>query len=286
MLSAREVGIVAQRELLRNIRSAKGIAMFSLVLLGGLVFSMAASNIIGSILKGVADKAEVGALPPEVQRQLFEVFLTRWYESEVIAKHLAASPPVLYWLFWGTLFVLPILVLLVGFDQLAGELQHRTLRYSAGRAARASIVVGKALGIWGVVILMVLVLHVTVWVLVLVRGGDSIGHVLSWGGRFWLYSSVCAAAYVGYTSMVSARFRTPVVALFAGLGAGRALWPTYFILGLFQRTAPLTWVFPNAYEKLLVMPEAGQVLGGLLLFIAWGALCVAGSTVIMARRDV
>src|SRR5208337_2799545 len=108
------------------------------------------------------------------------------------------------------------LVLLVGFDQLAGEIQHRTIRYTAGRAHRPSIVVGKALGIWGVVSIMVLVLHLTVWVIILVRGTSPAAQVFSWGARFWLFSSMCAAAYVGYASVVSSLFRTPIVALFAG----------------------------------------------------------------------
>jgi ABC-type transport system involved in multi-copper enzyme maturation permease subunit len=285
MLSTREVGVVAQRELLRNIRSGKGIAMFSLFLLGGLVFSMLVSNVIGMLLKKIAAQTEMSSLPPELQRQLFESYLGEMYGSEAVAKHLGGSPAILYFLFKGTLVFLPLLVLLVGFDQLAGEIQHRTIRYSAGRASRASIVVGKALGIWGVVSVMVLVLHVTVWVIVLARG-ESIVPILSWGGRFWLYSCLCAASYVGFSSIVSSLFRTPIVALFVGAGIGAVLWLAHGLLGLSHKTEAATWAFPNAYEQLLVLPEAQKVLGGALLFILWGALCVAGSTFIMTRRDV
>jgi len=286
MLSAREVGVVARRELTRNIRSGKGIAMFSLFLLGGLVFSMLVSNIIGMLLKRLAEKAELGNLPPELQRQLFESYLAEMYGSEATAKHLAGSPAILYFLFKGTLVFLPLLVLLVGFDQLAGEIQHRTIRYSVGRASRASIVVGKALGIWGVVSVMVLVLHVTVWILVLARGGASVGEIVSWGGRFWLFSCVCAASYVGFACIVSSLFRTPIVALFVGAGIGAVLWLAHALLGLSPKTEAITWAFPNAYEQLLVLPEAAKVLGGAVLFIVWGALCVSASTLIMTRRDV
>jgi ABC-type transport system involved in multi-copper enzyme maturation permease subunit len=285
MLSAREVGIVAQRELYRNLRSTKGIAMFSLFLLGGLVFSMLVSTIVGVVLKRAAQQAGMTSVPDDIQRQLFEMYLSEFYD-EPTAKHLGAAPAVLYFLFKGTLVFLPFLVLLVGFDQLAGEIQHRTIRYTVGRAQRASVVVGKALGVWGVISVMVLVLHVTVWIFVLARGGGSFGQVLSWGGRFWLFSSVCAAAYVGFSAIVSALFRTPIVALFVGAGAGALLWLVYGILGLFEKTQPATWAFPNAYEKLLVLPGPLQILGGSALFIAWGALCVAGATLILIKRDV
>jgi ABC-type transport system involved in multi-copper enzyme maturation permease subunit len=288
MLSAREVGLVAQRELYRNIRSTKGIAMFALFFLGGLVFSVLVSTIVAVVLKGIAEKAGV-TNSPELQRQFFQQYLFGAYDSEAIATHLASAPAVLYFLFKGTLTFLPLLVLLVGFDQIAGEVQHRTIRYSAGRASRASIVVGKALGTWGVISIMVLVLHLTVWVFVLVRGGSggaTVGQVLSWGGRFWLFSSFCAAAYVGFATAVSALFRTPIVALFVGAGLGAGLWVAYQLIAYFPSTKVGAWGFPNAYEQLLVAPDAGSILGGVALFLAWGAACVAGATVIVTRSDV
>ncbi len=286
MLSAREVGIVAQREFLRNIRSAKGIAMFSLFLTGGLVFSMLVSSLIDRLLARLATQADVSALPVEVKRELFTGYIREMYGSEAAAQHLGAAPPILYFLFQGTLVFLPLLVLIVGFDQLAGEIQHRTIRYSAGRASRASLVLGKALGMWGVAAAMVLVLHLTVWVIVLVRGDAGVVAILSWGGRFWLYSSLCAAAYVGFSSLISSFFRTPIIALFCGAGVGAVLWLAHFICSHSSKLSAGAWAFPNAYEQLLVMPEAQKVLGAALLFILWGGLCVAGSTLVMVRRDI
>lgn len=290
----REVGIVAQREILRNIRSTKGIAMFALFLLGGLVFSVLVSTILQFLLAGLARKAGMKEISPELQRQLFDRYLVETYDGDAIPRYLGSAPAVLYFLFQGTLVFLPLLVLLVGFDQIAGEIQHRTIRYSAGRAGRASIVVGKALGVWGVISVMVLVLHLTVWTLVLVRGGGTVSQVVAWGPRFWLFSVVCAAAYVGFSAIISSLFRTPIVALFVGAGAGAALWLGYKILYLISGSelsiAHLgragMWAFPNNYEQLLVSPAMGTVLGGTALFLGWGALCVAAATGIVTRRDI
>jgi ABC-type transport system involved in multi-copper enzyme maturation permease subunit len=241
----------------------------------------------------------------------FEAYLKNEYHNDAIAKYLADSPPLIYFLFEGTLMFLPLLVLLVGFDQIAGEVQHRTMRYSAGRASRTSIVAGKALGIWGVAAVMIAVLHVTVWVIALIQGGQS-GAVGSWGVRMLVYSIFCAAAYVGFANLMSSLFRTPVVALFVGAGVGFGLWLVYQLFRFLSSdtfgtimagpqhdaSAPvhqagwqkvleaLTWGFPNRYEKLLFEPDFGQVLGGLALFVVWGAACVGLASLVVGRRDV
>lgn len=294
MLSVREVGLVAQRELFRNLRSTKGIAMFALFLLGGLVFSVLVQTVIQFALSQLAAKAGVTDIPADARRELFEQYLLNAYGSEAIVRSLSGSPAVLYFLFKGTIFFLPGLVLLVGFDQIAGEVQHRTIRYSAGRATRTSIVVGKVLGVWGVIAIMVLVLHLTVWIFVLARHGATLGEIVTWGGRYWLSSVICAAAYVGFGSAMSALFRTPVVALFVGAGAGAVLWLMSAILslvgksdlGIARASQAATWAFPDAYETLLVSPDPGAVLGGATLFVAWGAACVVASALIVNRRDV
>lgn len=276
MLSAREVGLVAQREVLRNIRSTKGIAMFALFFLGGLV-----PAVVRLMLRKMA-----GDVSDEVVRATFQGYLAKQYDSEAIAKHLSNAPPIVYFLFQGTLMFLPLLVLAVGFDQIAGEIQHRTIRYSAGRATRASLVAGKALGIWGVVAVMITVLHLTVWIVHLAQGGQSVGPLFSWGGRMLFFSVACAGAYVGFASLMSSIFKTPIVALFVGAGTGFAIWLLNGILGYFPTTEKLTWIFPNRYEKLLIEPDPLTVLAGIGLFLLWGGLCVTGASAIVARRDI
>jgi ABC-type transport system involved in multi-copper enzyme maturation permease subunit len=277
MLSAREVGLVAQRELLRNIRSTKGIAMFALFFLGGL---------IPAVVRMMARKMAGDDMPQEMVQAIFEQYLARSYKNEAVVKYLAGSPPIVFFLFEGTLMFLPLLVLAVGFDQVSGEVQHRTIRYSAGRATRASLVAGKALGIWAVISVMISVLHLTVWIVALVQGGQSVQNLLSWGVRLLLFSLVCASAYVGFASLMSSIFRRPVVALFVGAGTGFGIWLLNFVLGIFESTEKITWLFPNRYEKLLFQPEPLTVLTGFGLFLLWGGLCVTAASVIVARRDI
>jgi ABC-type transport system involved in multi-copper enzyme maturation permease subunit len=281
MLSAREVGVVAQRELLRNLRSTKGIAMAAIFVLCG---------VLPSLVEVYTDRegASLGVddLPDAAKKEFALKLLEATYGSMETAKHLAQAPFVLHTLFAGTVLFLPFFILPIGFDQLAGEIQHRTLRYSAGRASRASIVVGKALGIWGVISVMVLVLHLSVWVIAGVKGGLSAGALISWGGRFWFFSVICAAAYVGYASLVSSLFRTPIVALFVGAGGGLVIALLNKVFGFFEKTQAITWIFPNRYEKLIVSPDPRNMLGAMALLIGWGALCVAVSSLVVSRRDI
>ena len=281
MLSVREVGLVAQRELYRNLRSTKGIAMAALFFLGGVV-----PSVIRVWLTRLAASRGMDTLPDDAKKDLFRQGLAQIYESKEIVDHLANAPPVIYFLFAGTLTFLPLFILPIGFDQIAGEIQHRTLRYSAGRADRTSIVVGKAIGVWGVIAVMTAILHLTVWIIALAQGGQSFGQILSWGGRFWFFSVFCAASYVGYVSLISSLFRTPIVALFVAGGGGFALWLAYKIFSFIPATHSVGWAFPNRYEQLVVSPDPLYVLGGLALFVAWGGACVAAASVIVNRRDI
>jgi ABC-type transport system involved in multi-copper enzyme maturation permease subunit len=281
MLSAREVGLVAQRELLRNLRSTKGIAMAALFFLGGLV-----PSVIRMLLARATEGTGVERLTDEDRRALFQQVLERQYHDAGIAKHLSDAPLILYGLFAGTLTFLPFFILVIGFDQIAREIQHRTIRYSAGRASRPAIVVGKALGTWGVIAVMTLVLHVTVWIIALAQREGHAANILSWGARLWVFNVMAAASYVGFTTLMSSLVRTPIVALFLGVGIGFGLWLGYTILTLIESTKAAGWAFPNGYERLLISPDPLHVAGGMALLVAWGAACVAGASVIVVKRDV
>jgi ABC-type transport system involved in multi-copper enzyme maturation permease subunit len=281
MLAAREVSLVARREVRRNLRSRKGLAMFSLFLLGGAVPILVQMFVLRLQLNINGIESGSGGLDAELRRAALE----KLYDAE-IAEYLVACPAELLFLLRGTLFFLPLLVLIVGYDQLAGELQHGSLRYLLGRARRGALVWGKALGIWAVIAAMVLVLHTAVWAATLWRGEAPAVLALSWGGRFWLFSVAQGASYVGLSALVSSLCRTPSVALVVGAGVSFAMGLANTLCGLSESTRVLTWVFPGTYEGLLVSPAPLRALGGMMLLVAWGAACVVVAAEIAHRRDL
>lgn len=280
MSPLREAGLTALREIRRNLGSTKGIAMFVLFFLGGAV-----PSVLQVLFLKIVDQNTMAEAPDEVKRQLFEQGLLKLYEPDT-AHYLSACPPVLFGLFRGTLLFVPLLILLIGFEQIAGEIQHRSIRYIAGRARRESIVAGKALGVWGVTATMMLVLHFTVWIVMLAQGGTQASAIFAWGPRLWLFSVAGAGAYVGLVALISSFFRTPIVALFVGAAVLFGVWLTNTVLGIFPTTKPGTWAFPATYETLLVSHQPLQVLGGVAALLGWGAVMVTAAALIVKRRDV
>jgi hypothetical protein len=280
MSPVREASLTALREIRRNLGSTKGIAMFALFFLGGLV-----PRVIELVLMHLVDSGE-NPVPEEVKRQFFEQSLLKLYENEAVAKHLAACPPMIFGLFRGTLLFVPLFVLFIGFDQVAGDVQHRAIRYVAGRSRRESMVAGKALGVWAVISTMMLVLNLVVWILAIAQKGSDVGAILAWGPRMWLFCVAGSAAYVGLVALISSFFRTPIVALFAGAGVMFVLWLTNTILGLIESTKAATWAFPSSYQALVVSPEPLKVVGGLAAFIGWGAVMVLLASLVVKRRDI
>ena len=262
--------------------------MFALFFLGGVVPSL-----IQVLFTRLTTKAgvDVNGMPVDVLRKGQVDMLKAAYDStgdhaEAIANYLADCPLVLWVLFKGTLVFLPLLVLLVGYDQIAGEVQHRTIRYLTGRAHRGSLVFGKAIGIWIVVSIMVLVLHATVWALMMAKGSAGMGVILSWGLRMAVFCMFYAWAYAGITSLFSSIFRTPVVSLFVGAGILFGMFLARLALSIFESTQKAAWLFPPTYEDLLVSPDPLRSIGGLGLLIVWGLLCTLGASEILRRRDV
>ncbi len=277
-----EAALTAQREIRRNLRSTKGIAMFVLFFLGGAV-----PSVIQVLLQRSADGRRFAELPADLKREAFQVVLEKLTYDTPTATHLSYCPPTLFLILYkGTLLFVPLLILLVGFEQIAGDIQHRGIRYLAGRARRSAIVAGKALGTWAVIAVMILVLHLTVWISMLIFGTDTVGAIAAWGPRLWLFSTVYAAAWVGVTALVSSFFRTPIVSLFVGGALFFGLWITHKIFAFIDATQGVTWIYPFAYVDLLESAEPLRVIGGVAALLAWGALMVVGASVVMNRRDI
>jgi ABC-type transport system involved in multi-copper enzyme maturation permease subunit len=272
--------LTVAREVRKNLQSAKGIAMVVLFLLGGLaparlraLFTQSTEGI------GLDKMGEEGLHTLKIQ------VLTQRFKDENIAKYLADCPTTLLGLFEGTLFFLPPIILLIGFDAICGETQHRTLRYLVNRAPRPTIVAGKMLGIWGVVAAMTLLLNVAVWVVALVQKDGTAAQMLSWGGRLWVLSVVYAGAYVGLTTLLSALFRTPAVALVTGVAVLFAMGILNLTFGFIESTHSLTYLFPSTYEKWLLSPDPGRIAAGCGVLLAWAATCLLGATELVRRRD-
>ncbi len=273
-----EVWLILQRELLRNFRSVKGIVLALLALLGG-------SGAAMLLVKFQQFKrTQLPDITPEHMKELREQALAQVYDPET-AKQLSSSPEVLYVVLMLTVWLTPLLIVFLGFDNVSSELQHKAVRYWTVRTRRGSYFIGKFLGLFATVSLITLSMHVLIWVVCIARGEASAGETFAWGARFWATSLPMSAAWCAVATLVGSLFRQPFLALLMICVAFFSLWFLWAV-GLAANVEGLAYVYPNYYDKLLLSSKAWTAAGGVAACLGFTVIGVGGGTLIFARRDV
>jgi len=273
-----EVRHIVLRELRKNFRSIKGIALGVLTLLGG-------SGIALLIAKAYEFKRqELGQVSPEAIHEFRREMLKKAYELDT-ANWLADAPDALLGLLNFTIWLTPLLIALMGFDSIAPDIQHRSVRYWTLRSRRWSYFVGKWAGLWATVSIVTFALDLFVWMVTIIRGDAAAAATLTWGFRFWLISLPMSAVWCAIAVLISSLFRSPIVALLTTFGAFFVLWVT-FLVGAVAHWEPLVYVYPNHYDYFLLNPRIDRIGIGLLSCIGMTGLYVITGSTLFARRDV
>lgn len=274
MSPAREIALVVERELLRNLRSAKGVVLAVLCVLGG----------TGTTIGGLSTRryyAEAGAAGIHRMR---EQGLTAAYGKE-IGKYLADAPEVMIAMMAGTFWLSALLAALIGFDAISGDIQYRAVRYWTVRARRSSYFAGKFLGMFAVATSMTFLMHLCSWIAIVSKSDIPIDEVLSWGVRLWLVTLPVSAAWCALVTFFSSVFRTPILALLVSCVGWMVLGLTYGFGKLTERDA-FTWLYPNGFDRLLLSPSADKLLSGVGAAMAFAAVFVGAGVLFFQRRDV
>jgi ABC-type transport system involved in multi-copper enzyme maturation permease subunit len=276
-----EVGLIASREIKKNFRSIKGIILLVISLLGAggaaLVLSYARKS---SLAQGLSD--------PEKMKAAFEDFLSwdLWYGPGDTAKYLSDAPPMLYWIMWATVWLTPLTMAVLGFDGISGELQNRTVRYWNIRSRRWAYYTGKVLGLWAVVAIFTLMIHVSVWIVGISFGIAPSSQILKWGVRFFLVTVPISGAWCGVSTLVSSNFRVPILALLTTCGVFFGLWMLKGIGLASEQMDALRYVYPNTYDEWLLSPKPTLVLQGVAALFGVMALTTSLGSFIFEKRDV
>jgi ABC-type transport system involved in multi-copper enzyme maturation permease subunit len=277
-----EIRFVAQRELGKSFRSAKGIVLLVLSLLGGTGATLLLVK--GQQLKrdklGALDRSSV-----EAMREFWEDAWTQFFGDPATGKSLAEAPEVLVMMLILTIWLTPLMIALLGFDSIAGDLQHKAVRYWTLRTRRWSYFVGKWAGLWSTIALMTLAMHALIWIVCIIRGEAPAATALSWGLRFWLITLPISGAWCGVSTFLSSLFKTPIIALLVTFAAFFGLWLIWMV-GQVMHTDVLQYVYPNFYEAMLVNPRLDRAMTGLAACVGMAALYIGGGSFLFSKRDV
>ncbi len=301
MSPAAEVSLVVKRELRKSIRSMKGIILGVLTLLVAGVaalISIFQESVLRENLSGAGDWPTV-----------YEKYLrTTGYDPQT-AQYLSHAPMALNNFLMVMVWIGPLLVAILGFDAVAGDVQHRSIRFWTVRTRRWSLLLGKFFGLWALVSIITLTLLTLSGLAVLIRGYVTFGGLLSWGSRFWLISVLIVGAWAALAVLISSRFKTPFLALLATFGTFFMLWVVEAIGwvihaaefgrqlsdmkhgggGDFPVLAAPSWyqyLYPNTYEDLLLSAHPGHVGAGLAACLAYMIVFVGLATLLFAKKDV
>ena len=274
-----EVRWVAQRELRKSFRSAKGIVLLVLSLIGG----TAVAQLLVWLEK--VKREQLADVSPEAIRAFREQAMTKAFGDEATGKALADVPEVILAVFFITVWLTPMLISLLGFDSMSAELQHRTVRYWSLRTRRTSYVFGKWLGLWTTVSAITLTMHLIIWVLCVVRGQGTAAMTFGWGLRLWLISLPISAVWCSIATLVSSLFKTPIVALLTTFAAFFFLWVVW-LAGVRLDVDALVYAYPNAYDGLLIHQRFDKFAKGLAGCLVMVAVYMGATTVAFTKRDV
>lgn len=300
MSPASEIALVAGRELRKSIRSVKGIILGILTLLG----SFLAVLICIWIETGV--RSDMGATTTAAFQEAYEEAATKAGSDPAVAHYVAHMPISLITFLKVLVWVGPLLVALLGFDSVSGDLQHRSIRFWTVRTRRWSYLLGKFFGLWGIVSIVTFALMVISSLAVLIRGYITIGDFFTWGLRCWLISAVIVGTWTAVATFVSSRFKQPLLALLTTFAAFFCMWLPGFIgwavrwgtaiqesaqtKGHVKPTVlDIRWyeyLYPNGYDDLLLSPKPMHVAEGLAACAIYMVVFVGLAAALFAKKDV
>ncbi|HEX4512834.1 MAG TPA: ABC transporter permease subunit, partial [Polyangiaceae bacterium] len=200
MSPASEIALIAGRELKKSIRSVKGIILGILTLLGSLLAVLICIWIESNV------RQDMGAESTQAYQDAYEQAAVKAGTDAGVAHYIAHMPLSLVTFLKVLVWIGPLLVALLGFDSVSGDMQHRSVRFWTVRSRRWSYLLGKFFGLWGIVSIVTLALTVLSSIAVLVRGYITIGDFFTWGLRCWVISAMIVGVWTAVATFISSRF--------------------------------------------------------------------------------
>jgi ABC-type transport system involved in multi-copper enzyme maturation permease subunit len=227
----KEIGVVWRGEVGRSLKSGRVIVLLVLFSL----FTGLALTTIGWLARQVVAQAQTRAtdqgLDDEATSKLAQEakkqFVSSFYAGDDadLTETLLAIPLVLLVVFSFSMRFVPAFVALMGFDQIAGEIGPRSIRYLVVRVRRSSILLGKFLAQFTVLGLLMLVAVAMMVITARITNDDfELAVAALTFVKLWSASMVLSVPYLALTSLCSTLFRQSPVALVFNLIVLICIW--------------------------------------------------------------
>jgi hypothetical protein len=186
-----------------------------------------------------------------------------------------------------TLF-LPFLTALGAFNQTAGDIGTRGLRYLLLRTERANVYLGRMIGTYLFTLTVITVIIAVVGIYLMIKvpfysSGDMFLALL----RGWFMCAIFALPWVALCAWISALIPMPFLSLLVSAG-GLAFWVIINAIARSKADAAeyVSYLTPWGFKWWLYSANIGKVLGGVAIMLAFTALFVFLGLRYFNRRDV
>ncbi|PZR16714.1 MAG: ABC transporter permease [Archangium gephyra] len=240
MVDLSEIVAIWRGETKRALKSGRVLVLLILFLLfvalaltvvGGAMHQLNAKFEQQAAMAG-ADLSAAQSQLSEQKKQFLKMFVT---EDEAMLEALASIPIVLLVVFKLTLRFLPLFIALMGFDQLAGEVGPKSIRYLIVRVKRSSIILGKLLSQITIFAMLLSICTLLMVIVARVLNPDfAAAQVALWTVKLITSSLVLSLAYLALTALFSAITRQSGIALVLNVIALFVIWFIALIAEIFR----------------------------------------------------
>ena len=292
MDSVKETVVIWGAELRRAARSGRSVVLLGLY---GL-FSALLLLVVGAITRSVRQQLEQAAASSgqevdtaaalaEAQKGLLGFLFDN---DAAMVEALSQLPMVVLVVFKLTLFFLPAYIVLMGFDQVSGEVGPRSIRYVTLRARRSSVLLGKFLTQATLLLGLVLVVDLAIFLYAKLSTPEfGFGLMALSLLRFWVAAVVYSLAYIALTTLCSTLFRSPGVSLVFNFIVLFVFWMVDVIAGSLASPASyLRYLSPSAYSMNLLHPQPGQFGLSALAYAGFALLFLGAAHLTLRTRDL
>lgn len=291
MEAVNEAVAIALHDVRRSLKSAKGIVLLTLFvgsfLLAGMGFVLASEGLSKRARAELAAQnlpVDVATVEKEAKVKMFEGIAG---DDAELAESLAATPMIVLFFFLSALGFLPMLVALMGYDVISGDVQNRTVRYTLLRARRGSYVVGKFCGQLLLLGVFTLVTNVALLGFAAVRVPDfDLAAGLAGLGRYWALAMVYGAVFVALVTFFSSLTRHPLLSLLGTVGALGAFGILWMFGAVDWSLASLGVLSPFAHFGRLFSPHPERLASGVGIYLAFAAVLLGGAFALVAKKDL